>query len=212
VIAKAATSLDGRIAVAPGQRTQLTSAAALRHAQYQRACVDAIAVGSETVLTDDPLLTARDVFRERPLVRVIFDRRLRMSAQARVLTTLRQGPVIILTSSRAMEERAAHVDDLERRGATVVSIPGDSVQEALRALAARDVQSLLVEGGATLHAALWDAELVDYVQMYVAPVALGADGVPMFGGRGIPAAMLAESRLELLGPDVLIEGYVHRPH
>src|SRR3954452_12807866 len=83
VIAKAATSLDGHIAAAPGCRTPLTSMAALRHAQYQRAAVDAIAVGSETVLVDDPLLTAREVFRERPLVRVVFDRRLRISPEAR---------------------------------------------------------------------------------------------------------------------------------
>ena len=65
VILKAATSLDGRIAV-EGERTSLSSLGALRHAQYMRATVDAIGVGSETLLIDDPLLTARDVYRERP--------------------------------------------------------------------------------------------------------------------------------------------------
>ena len=74
MILKAATSLDGRIAIT-GERTPLTSAPALRHAQYMRAQVDAIGVGSETILVDDPLLTAREVYRERPLARVIFDRR-----------------------------------------------------------------------------------------------------------------------------------------
>ena len=77
VILKAATSLDGRIAEAPGRRTALTSAAANRHAQSVRAEVDAIGVGSGTMLVDDPLLTARGAYRERPLTRVIFDRRLR---------------------------------------------------------------------------------------------------------------------------------------
>ena len=67
VTLKIAMSLDGRIAAAPGARTALTSAAANRHAQRLRAEVDAIAVGSETVLADDPLLTARDVYRWRPL-------------------------------------------------------------------------------------------------------------------------------------------------
>jgi len=86
------------------------------------------------------------------------------------------------------------------------------VQDALKALAARDIQSLLVEGGARLHAALWDADVVDYVQMYVAPVWLGSNGVPVFGGRGASTATLIERRVDLLGPDVLIEGYVHRPH
>jgi diaminohydroxyphosphoribosylaminopyrimidine deaminase/5-amino-6-(5-phosphoribosylamino)uracil reductase len=212
VIAKAATSLDGNIAARPGCRTSLSSAAALRHAQYQRACVDAIAVGSGTILTDDPVLTAREVFRERPLIRVVFDRRLRISPDARLLSTLGTGPVIILTSGQAMVDRRPRVDSLERRGATVVGTPGGTIQDALRALAARDIQSLLVEGGAMLHAALWDAGVIDYVQMYVAPVWLGSGAVPAFGGREVPTATLFERRVDLLGPDVLIEGYVHRPH
>jgi diaminohydroxyphosphoribosylaminopyrimidine deaminase/5-amino-6-(5-phosphoribosylamino)uracil reductase len=75
VTLKAAIGLDGRLAAAEGVCTQLTSAAAVRHAQYQRAQVDAVAVGSGTLLIDDPLLTARLVYRERPLTRVIFDHR-----------------------------------------------------------------------------------------------------------------------------------------
>jgi len=212
VIAKAATSLDGYIAARPGCRTPLTSAAALRHAQYQRACVDAIAVGSETILTDDPLLTAREVFRERPLTRVVFDRRLRVSPDARLLSTLGNGPVIILTSGEAMADRRARVASLERRGATVVETADGAIQDALTALAARDIQSLLVEGGAMLHAALWDADVIDYVQMYVTPVWLGSGGGPAFGGREAGTGTLFERRVDLLGPDVLIEGYVHRPH
>ena len=66
VTVKAATSLDGRIAAAEGQRTALTSTPANLHVQYGRAVVDAIAVGVGTVLVDDPLLTARDVYRDRP--------------------------------------------------------------------------------------------------------------------------------------------------
>jgi len=211
VIAKAATSLDGHIAAGPGCRTPLTSVAALRHAQYQRACVDAIAVGSETVLVDDPLLTVREVFRERPLVRAVFDRRLRVSPDARLLSTLRNGPVIILTSRQAALDQPERADALERRGATVVATADGAIEDGLRALARRDIQSLLVEGGAMLHAALWDADVVDYVQIYVAPVWLGANGIPAFGGKGAAAALL-ERRVDLLGPDVLIEGYVHRPH
>ena len=81
----------------------LTSVAAQRHAQFVRAQVDAIGVGSETVLVDDPLLTARDVYRERPLARVVFDRRLRTPPGARLLSTLPAGPVIILTTSAATD-------------------------------------------------------------------------------------------------------------
>jgi diaminohydroxyphosphoribosylaminopyrimidine deaminase / 5-amino-6-(5-phosphoribosylamino)uracil reductase len=211
VILKAATSLDGRIAAGHGQRTAITSRAALRHAHYQRAAVDAVAVGSETVLVDDPLLTPREVFRERPLVRVVFDRRLRVSPSARLFTTLARGPVIILASSSSMEQQPARVDALERVGATVVGTAGQ-LDAALKELAMRDVQSLLLEGGAELHAAFWDARLVDYVQMYVSASWLGDGGVSLMAGRDFTTAALVDRQVDVLGPDVLIEGYVHRPH
>jgi diaminohydroxyphosphoribosylaminopyrimidine deaminase / 5-amino-6-(5-phosphoribosylamino)uracil reductase len=212
VILKAATSLDGCIAAGPGQRTAITSREALRHAQYQRAAVDAIAVGSETMLVDDPLLTARDIFRERPLIRVIFDRRLRVAPAARVLTTLGHGPVIILTSASAIEQAPARVDALEQAGATVVGMPIGGIVAAVQELVARDVQSLLVEGGAGLHAAFWESDLIDYVQMYVAAAWFGDGGIPMMARRDFTTASLIHRHVQLLGPDVLIEGYVHRPH
>ena len=97
-------SLDGRIAAAPGARTALTSAAANRHAQRLRAEVDAIAVGADTVLIDDPLLTARDVYRWRPLTRVVFDNRLRTPPTSRIFTTLDDGPMSSSPRSRRAGE------------------------------------------------------------------------------------------------------------
>jgi len=188
VIVKAATSIDGRIAAAPGRRTQLTSAAAIRHAQYVRAQVDAIGIGSATLLVDDPLLTVREVYRERPLLRVIFDRRRRTPATAAIFSTQDAGPVKLAGS------------------------PGQSLQSVLRELAAEGIQSLLLEGGAAIHQAAWDEGVVDYVQLYVTPTALGADGVPLFNGRPWSIGSLIEPKVEQLGPDTLIEGYVHRPH
>jgi diaminohydroxyphosphoribosylaminopyrimidine deaminase / 5-amino-6-(5-phosphoribosylamino)uracil reductase len=188
VILKAATSIDGCIAAAPGVRTQLTAGEANRRVQYLRAQVDAIGVGSETVLVDDPLLTVRDVYRERPLTRVIFDRRRRTPQAARVFSTQVQGPV------------------------RVVGSPGEDLKSILRQLASEGIQSLLLEGGARLHAAAWDADVVDYVQLYVTPAALGPTGVPLFGGRPWSMSSVIEPRIEVLGPDTLIEGYVHRPH
>jgi diaminohydroxyphosphoribosylaminopyrimidine deaminase/5-amino-6-(5-phosphoribosylamino)uracil reductase len=211
VIAKAASSIDGRIAAAPGARTSLTSAPARRRAQYDRALVDAIGVGSETLLVDDPLLTARDVYRERPLTRVVFDRRLRTTPDARVLTTLADGPVIILTTSEAMEAFAGRAVALERAGATLVAPARSGLQAAVQELVTRGIQSLVLEGGTGLHAAAWDAGIVDFIQLYVTPVALGPDGVPI-DTRVFSTAFLFDRRVDALGPDVLIEGYVHRPH
>jgi riboflavin biosynthesis pyrimidine reductase len=68
----------------------------------------------------------------------------------------------------------------------------------------------LIEGGTALHKAAWEARLVDYVQLYIAPTVLGPQGVPL-DGRAFSTAGLVDRRLDILGPDVVIEGYVHRP-
>jgi len=210
VILKAATSLDGRLAAAPGQRTQLTSARAITHAHYVRAQADAIAVGSGTILIDDPQLTAREVYRERPLVRVVFDRRLRTPASARLLSTLSAGPVIILTAAESF--RSDRADALQKAGARVIPVPRQGMAAALSVLPNFDVQSLVLEGGARVQRAAWDEGVVDYVQLYVAPVWLGDGGVPLLGDSTFSPTSLIERKVEQLGPDVLIEGYVHRPH
>jgi diaminohydroxyphosphoribosylaminopyrimidine deaminase / 5-amino-6-(5-phosphoribosylamino)uracil reductase len=212
VTLKAATSLDGRIAEAPGRRTALTSLPALRHAHGVRAQVDAVAVGSGTVLVDDPLLTVREVYRERPLTRVVFDRRLRVSPTARVFSTLATGPVIVLTSPLAMRDGGTALDALRNAGATVLSTDRADCRSGLELLASLGIQSVVLEGGAALHGAAWDEDVVDAVQLYVAPVSLGAEGVPLLDGRSFASTALLERRVDLLGPDVLIEGYVHRPH
>ncbi len=212
VILKAAASIDGRIAAQTGTRTRLTSTAANRRVQYIRAQVDAVAVGSETVLVDDPMLTVREVYRERPLTRVVFDRRLRTPPNARLFSTLPAGPVIILTSRQAILERASQRAALEQAGATIVTPEPAGMRNALRALSAFDIQSMLLEGGAVLHAAAWDEGVVDYVQLYVAPTALGPAGVRLFDGYDLSLSSLIDSKIEVLGPDTLIEGYVHRPH
>ncbi|HKB13506.1 MAG TPA: bifunctional diaminohydroxyphosphoribosylaminopyrimidine deaminase/5-amino-6-(5-phosphoribosylamino)uracil reductase RibD [Vicinamibacterales bacterium] len=209
VILKAATSIDGRIAAALRRRTALTADEANRHAHRVRAEVDAIVIGSETLLTDDPALTARGAFRERPLVRVVLDRRLRTPPSARLLSTLDAGPVIIVTSARG----AAHADArgrLEACGARVEIASDQTFRAALDRIADHGVGSLLLEGGAAVHAAAWDEGLVDFVRLYITPHALGSDGVPLLDGRAFSSADLDERRVIPLGPDVVVEGYVHR--
>jgi len=162
------------------------------------------------VLADDPELTARGVFRERPLVRVIFDRRLRTPPDAKVLSTLSAGPVMIMSTPEA--SRCAELrKPLEDAGATIDVSGGDGLRETFQRLAAeQQIGSLLLEGGAAMHAAAWDEGLVDYVRLYVTPHVLGNGGVELLSGRGFSSAALFERRVESLGPDVVIEGYVHR--
>jgi diaminohydroxyphosphoribosylaminopyrimidine deaminase/5-amino-6-(5-phosphoribosylamino)uracil reductase len=214
VTLKIAMSLDGRIAAAPGARTALTSAAANRHAQRLRAEVDAIAVGSETVLADDPVLTARDVYRWRPLARVIFDNRLRTPPAARIFSTLAEGPIIIVTSAHAVQARSCGLTSrlraLEDAGATIVTTDTarDLTSAMARLFADHGIGSLLLEGGAALHAAAWNAGLVDRVRIYITPHALGPDGVPWDMPASFDWTMLRETRSEWLGADCLLEGYL----
>lgn len=208
VILKAATSTDGCLAAAPGVRTPITSEASLRHAHAVRAEVDAIAVGSGTLLVDDPLLTVRHVYRARPFTRVVFDRRLRTRPDARVFSTIGSGPVIICTSEAAVAGRPERLEALVAAGATIE--PCDDLGHALRRLAHHGIVSLLLDGGALLHQAAWDADLVDYVQVYRAPMCIGEGGVRFLPGRQLLLAALADGRTAACGPDVLVEGYVHR--
>ena len=208
VIVKAAASRDGFVG-RPDARVQLTGPEANRFFHRQRAEVDAIAVGSGTVLVDDPLLTARGAYRDRPLTRVIFDWRGRIAADAAVFSTLETGPVIMMVTRRAASERSSHFAHLTSKGVTVQSFETRSLESALAWLASHDVVTLLVEGGPALHAALAEDGLVDRAQWVVTPKTLG-------GGVAIAASIVQQadagvpSTTRHLGDDVLIEFDVHR--
>jgi diaminohydroxyphosphoribosylaminopyrimidine deaminase / 5-amino-6-(5-phosphoribosylamino)uracil reductase len=216
VTMKIAMSVDGRIAARPGVRTSLTSAAANRHAQRLRAEVDAIAIGSETLLVDDPSLTARDVYRWRPLIRIVFDNRLRTPPDARLFTTLDAGPIIVVTSDAAVAALPDRRRALENAGATLVTTDPRNMRAAMARLLEMGICSVLLEGGAALHASAWQAGVVDRVRIYVAPIACGAAGVSWDMPRSFAWTSLGETRVEWHGTDCLLEGtctgspHVHR--
>jgi diaminohydroxyphosphoribosylaminopyrimidine deaminase/5-amino-6-(5-phosphoribosylamino)uracil reductase len=220
VTLKAAISLDGMVAARRGARTALTGPEANALVHQERAEIDAIAIGSETLLVDDPLLTARGVYRDRPLVRVVFDRRLRTSPAARLFSTVDAGPVIVMSNASSRLREPARADALERVGAQLelieeVELDGRReaasaafLRGALARLARREIVSLVVEGGPALHGAFWGAGLVDRVELFISPRAVGADGVewtPMPDGS---IASLAELTARPVGDDVRIEGFV----
>ncbi len=211
VILKAAVSRDGFIAAAAGTRTAISGSAALRRSQRLRAEVDAIAVGAGTLIVDNPLLTVRDRVRSRPLVRAVFDRRLRVAPTAAIFATLDAGPVIILTSGDAMTEQMDRVAALRERGAVVVDA-GTTMADAVRALLPFEVSSVLVEGGACVHRALLDERVVDQVNLVVATRLLGAGGVPAFGTGDLRMRGFVPARMEHLGPDTWMEFHVHGHH
>jgi diaminohydroxyphosphoribosylaminopyrimidine deaminase / 5-amino-6-(5-phosphoribosylamino)uracil reductase len=206
VTMKVAVSADHRIAAGPGLRTPLTGRAANRLIHRDRAEVDAIAVGSGTVLSDDPVLTARGAFRQRPLARVVFDTRLRTPAAAKLFSTLEAGPVIIVSTRASVEAQAQQADLLSRGGAEILTVEEPRLARALERLALRGISSLIVEGGVALHRAFWDAGLVDRVQMYVSPRRLGPQGIEWLPW---PLPGLGPVTTRLLGSDTLAEAYVH---
>ena len=208
VIVKAATSLDAKMAAAPGVRTPLTSAEANRRTQRLRGAVDAVAVGSGTVLADDPRLTARDCHRLRPLARVVFDRRLRTPPTARLFSTLDAGPVIIITTADTLARDRERGRALEAAGASLVAGTG-GLGTDIRALLAWDISTVLLEGGGQLHAAAWRAGIVDRVIVIVAPTVLGEQGARFFDGMPVPLSQLIPVRVETLGPDAWMEADVH---
>ena len=207
VVLKAATSRDGRIAAAPGQRTHISGAAAGRRTQLLRAASDALAVGVGTILADDPLLTVREVVRERPYTRVVFDRQLRTPGSARVLRTPEGGRVIMVAAAATLVDRARRVRELESAGAVVFGAA--SLDEACQQLVRLEVHTLLVEGGGRLHRGFWEAGLVDRLHLIVAPDLLGDGGVPLFDGVPVPWQALTGLTAEPCGRDVWIEADVH---
>ena len=212
VTMKVALSADGMVALAGGHATRLTGDVANRRIHRDRAEVDAIAIGSGTLLNDDPLLTARIAYRRRPFIRVIFDRRLRTPPAARVLSTLESGPVIIVTDPDASASQEPLVA-LTRVGASVeaISLDGSTFEDAaLRRLTQIGVSSVILEGGPTTHSAFWDRGLVDRVQMYVVPRSIGPDGLGWWASADQVEAQLEDVRRTRLGADMLIEGDVHR--
>jgi diaminohydroxyphosphoribosylaminopyrimidine deaminase / 5-amino-6-(5-phosphoribosylamino)uracil reductase len=213
VIVKAATSLDAKLSEHEGVRTLLTSALANRRAQTLRASVDAIGVGSGTVLVDDPLLTVRDCVRSRPLARVLFDRRLRTPPGARVFRTLDSGPVIILSRIEDSDERAWHDrrQRLEAVGATVVTGVG-RLPDDLLPLLGWDISSLLIEGGARIHAAAWTAGIIDRVHLIVTPNWLGEPGVKLFDAQPVATGALMPIAVEPVGDDTWMEADVYGHH
>jgi diaminohydroxyphosphoribosylaminopyrimidine deaminase/5-amino-6-(5-phosphoribosylamino)uracil reductase len=212
VILKAALSLDGCVSAGRAIRTQLTGAAVGRFVHRQRAEIDAIGVGSGTVLADDPLLTPRGAYRGRPLTRVIFDRRLRVDPQARVLSTRDAGPVIIMSTFDACSAAPERAAALTAAGAQVLPLAAANLGTALIALKGSGITSIVVEGGPTLHRALLDEGVVDRVQLYIAPRILGDRCVKWMDPERFSVGELVDRRARWFGDEVLVEGHVHGAH
>lgn len=214
VIAKFAATLDGKIAAASGDSRWVSGPETRAWAHQLRTRIDAILVGSSTVVIDDPLLTARPdgVDAERQPLRVVVDSRGRTPPMAQVFTG--SARTLVATSDQAHADWRASI---EARGAEVLTFPMSHDHVDLRAvlehLGRRHVVTLLVEGGGVILGSFFDAGLVDKVTAIIAPIIVGAADAPA-AVAGVGAERMADALrlrdvvVERLGGDILVTGYV----
>ncbi len=216
VIAKFAASLDGKLATRKNDSQWITGDAARQRAHDLRRRMDAILVGADTVIADDPSLTARnDSDDPQHPLRVVLDTAGRTPPGAKVYDRAGKGALLVAsektTPSRLHAYRDLGVDVLQL---TAGQDGRPELEALLDALGARGVNALLVEGGGAALGAFFDAGLVDEVWAFIAPLVIGGAGAPSVAGRG-PALLaeawrLAEPQTEWLGGDVLVRGRIRK--
>lgn len=210
-VVKTALSLDGRTAAADGSSRWITGPAARANAHELRADSQAVVVGAGTALADRPALTVRDAEVMQPPLRVLLDARGRVPAAGPLFDT-ELAPTLVLTTDAAAP---AVVDEWQAAGAKVEVLAaaadgtGVDLVETLELLGSHGVLQAMVEGGATVHGALFAAGLVDRIVAYVAPTILGRDAPPGVELPG-PSTLADAHRWRLLssmplGDDVRIE-------
>jgi diaminohydroxyphosphoribosylaminopyrimidine deaminase/5-amino-6-(5-phosphoribosylamino)uracil reductase len=216
VTLKIAMSLDGKVATRTGESRWVTGDASRLDGHRLRNTHDAILVGVGTALADDPLLTTRLPDSSRDPTRVVLDTDARTPLTAKVVNVDSDAGTLLFVADDADDLR---VNALAERGVEVCRVPrtprGVDLNAVLKTLGERQVLSVLVEGGPTVHGSFAELRLVDRVVVYVAPVVIGGKDAPSaVGGMGF--ATLADSlhleswRVSSVSPDVRLEADVKR--
>lgn len=216
ITAKFAISLDGKIATKSGDSEWISGVESRKYVHYLRYTTDAIMVGANTVIADNPRLTCRYAGRggetkKQPL-RVIVDGRGRISPDAQVFSEPGR-TLLALGKSVGVAKKAA----FSRVGAEILELPSEAglldLKSLLRALGEREITSVLVEGGGILLGSLFDQRLVDKVIAFITPIIIGgAEAKVAVAGNGVDriagAINLERVSLERFGEDFMISGYV----
>ena len=210
VVSKWAMTLDGKIATHSGDGRWVSCAESRADTHRLRHRLAAVMVGIGTVIADDPMLTARCDFPTRQPLRVVVDSNLRISTDSQLMQTANRVPVLVATAVPQSDDR---VRMLRIWGAEIVSLPRRDGEVDLAALihllGTRGIDSVLVEGGGTLHEAMFRTGLVDRTIVYLAPkVCGGASAVTPVAGQGIErmadALELGHPMVERIGDDLKI--------
>ncbi|MBI3040303.1 MAG: bifunctional diaminohydroxyphosphoribosylaminopyrimidine deaminase/5-amino-6-(5-phosphoribosylamino)uracil reductase RibD, partial [Chloroflexi bacterium] len=216
VTAKFAVSLDGKIATKSGDSEWISGAESRKYVHYLRYTADAIMTGANTVIADDPHLTCRyggrgGEVKKQPL-RVIVDGRGRTPVTAKVFSE--PGKALLALGKFVKPEKKKA---LAQAGAELLELPSEEgrvdLESLLKALAEREITSVLMEGGGILLGSLFDCRLVDKVIAFIAPIIIGGEEAKTpVAGQGIDkvidAIKLERIKVEKFGEDLMISGYV----
>jgi len=216
VTTKFAVSLDGKIATRTGDSKWISGEESRKYVHCLRYTSDAIMTGVNTVLADDPQLTARcggsgGTARKQPL-RVIVDGWGRTPSTARIFR--KPGDVLLALGQISEPEKK---EALAQTGAELLEVPSEEgmvdLAQLLKVLGEREITSVLVEGGGVLLGSLFDQRLVDKVIAFIAPIILGGEEAKMaVVGKGVDRVMdaikLERVNVEKFGQDLMISGYV----
>ena len=212
VTLKLAQSIDGKIAARDGSSKWISSDESRALARKMRGSYDALMVGANTVLRDDPFLLG-EKGEEYSTVRVIVDTRLKTPLNSNIFKTSDRSPVIVGTTELASESCAEKIRKIEGVEVVVVKSRNERVNLTafLRALARKNIINILVEGGGEMAGSLVDEKLVDEVMFFLAPKILGGDHASIKGKgvRNISEAIeLKDVEIQKVNKDILVKGTV----
>jgi diaminohydroxyphosphoribosylaminopyrimidine deaminase/5-amino-6-(5-phosphoribosylamino)uracil reductase len=221
IIAKWAMTLDGRLASRTGSSQWISSEASRKIVHRLRSRMDAIMIGSQTALRDNPELTVRlDEVAPRTPIRIVLDSKAALTSEYQLVQTARQTPVLLVVNSNAPEKQ---IKILQNAGCEILPILSEKTQSEntkpdyrnrteilMKYLAQRKITNLLVEGGKQLFGTLFDMQLIDEVHVFIAPKLIGGESAyPVIGGTGLSEM---EQAWKLESPEIQIighEAYIH---
>ena len=215
VLAKAAAGLDGKIATKTHASRWISSKSSREYTHLLRGEFDAVMVGINTILKDDPLLTVRHPnWKGKHLIRIITDSKLQFPLNSRILKTLSQGEIFVFTQNNTSKRKS---ESLKEKGVEIFfqKEPKRKIdlRWVLQTLGNRSISSVLVEGGGRLITSMLEDKLLDKMLLVMAPKLIGGEKAPSFF-RGEGVEQIAESlHLEKtavfrIDEDIFLEGYL----
>lgn len=217
VTVKIAQSLDGKIATKTGDSKWITSLASRKFAHKIRNNFDAIMVGVNTLLKDNPLLSPEKKAKGKKFYKIILDTHLKAKTGMRIFRDLSDFPVIIATSKESIAKKTKNIKSLVKKGAIILGIDKKhgfiDIKELLKQLVQLEIIDVLVEGGGRVAGSLFDEKLVDYVLFFISPKIIGgSESVLSIQGIGVDrireVQALRKTKITRLGQDLLLEGAI----